>query len=324
MDTINLQYTAIQVPLPDSIWKNLRSFSAHANAYHPQPMELIEKLAQLHNLPKEMFYLTVGITEAIQMFAFAYGKHAYTFTPTFCVYADVEEFGGRLTRIPSIVNNEYKIPINKQSDATLIYLANPNNPAGFTTKENVVHLIENNKQAIVVIDEAYAEFGDFSVIHEVPKYPHAAVLRSFSKSYGMAGNRIGYIVAHPDILKKVKNKTQWANVSYLSVGAAIAVLGLEKHFEKIRDDIIAERQSFTEFLKSKGFSYIPSQINAALLHFDSEDRANSFTAFLNRHNIIVSQGNADNNIGLDNSYVRIAIGNHEQMEKVKHVIEKFK
>ena len=323
MDTINLQYTTIQVPLPDSVWKNLEDYSAHANVYHPQPVELIEKLAKLHTLPEEMFFLTAGNDEAIQMFALAYGKHAYAFTPTYVVYADVEEFGGKLTRIPSILNNEYVIQTKKQPDATLIFLANPNNPAGFTPKDKVIQLIENNRDAIVVIDEAYAEFGNLSVIYEISKYSHAVVLRSFSKSYGMAGNRIGYIVAHSDVIKKVKTKTQWSNVSYLSVGAAFHALDLGNHFSEIRKNIIKKRELFSTFLKTKRFSLIPSMINAVLLKFETEDRANVFIAFLKDHNIIVSQGIGNSNIGLDNSYVRIVIGTHEQMEHVMKVIDQF-
>lgn len=322
-DSINLQYTTIKTPLPDFIYAGLESFARTANAYHPQPMELIEKIALKNNLPKEMIYLTAGIDEGIQMLAKTYGQNAFGFTPTYVVYSDVEEFGGTLTQLYSIENNEFKIQTNTIPDSTLIFLANPNNPSGITSKENVLTLVKNNPQAKVVIDEAYGEFADLSVIDQVKKYPHMIVLRSFSKAYGMAGNRIGYIVAHPEIINVVKNKSQWSNVSYLSVGAAIMALDHEDYFQKMRDDISKRRDEFCEFLHGSGFTVLPSKINALLLKFTSEDQGKKFAAYLSSNNFIFNLGNGNSNIGLNNSFIRIAIGNREQMQQLMTVIQKY-
>lgn len=319
-DLINLQYTTIKDPLPDFIYEGLASYSKAANAYKPQPPELIEKLAKKHNIPKEMIYLTAGIDEAIQIYAKTYGQNAHVFTPTYVVYSDVEEFGGKLTRIPSAQGSEYIINTDTIADATLIYLANPNNPSGITSKENVIKLVKNNPHAKVVIDEAYGEFADFSVIDEVKNFPHMAVFRSFSKAYAMAGNRIGYIIAHPEVIHVVKNKSQWSNVSYLSVGAAMVSLDHEEYFSKIREDINQRRDEFIEFLKRSGFSVFPSKINAVLLKFSSEVEGTKFAEFLTQNNFVISLGNGNSNIGLDKSFVRIAIGNNEQMNKLKESI----
>lgn len=321
--TINLQYTTIKNPLPDFIYEGLREYSKNSNLYQPQPPELVEKLAKKHNLPKEVIYLTAGADEGIQMFALTYGQNAYVFTPTYVVYSDVEEFGGKLTRLNSVKGTEFIISTDKIDDATLIFLANPNNPSGFTPREKVLELVKNNQHAIVVIDEAYAEFANLSVIDQVKDHPNMAVLRSFSKSYALAGARVGFIVAAPEIIAKVKNKTQWCNVSYLSIGAALVALEHEDYFAKIREDINRRREEFISFLKGKGFSVFPSKINAVLLKFHSEDEATKLVNYLNENDIIVSHGNGNSNIGLDKSFVRIAIGRSEQMEKVKEVISNY-
>lgn len=321
---INLQYTTIKDPLPDFIYKGLKEYSSGANLYHPQPEVLIEKLSKKHHIPNEMIYLTNGIDEAIQMFAHAYGQHTYIFTPTYVVYADVEEFGGKLTQLPSIIGNQYVINTSKKSDATLIYLANPNNPSGITPKEKVLELIKNNSHAIVAIDEAYGAFAELSVINEVVNYLNMAVFRSFSKGYGMAGNRIGYIIAHPSIINVVKNKSQWSNVSYLSVGAAVVALDHDDYFATMRNDINRRREAFMNFLKEKNFAAIQSQINAVLLKFPNELEATQFVNYLKEHQVIVSQGNGNSNIGMDNSFVRIAIGNNIQMDTVQQIITKSK
>lgn len=323
-DPINLQYTTIKNPLPDFIYENLKPYSKGANAYKPQPVELMEKLAKKHGIFKEMIYLTAGIDEAIQMFAKAYGQNAYVFTPTYVVYADVEEFGGKLTRIFSVENSEYRIKTNAISDATLIYLANPNNPSGITSREKVMELVKNNPHAKVVIDEAYGEFADLSVIDQVGKHPHMAVLRSFSKAYGMAGNRIGYIIAHPEVISVVKNKTQWSNVSYLSVGAAVTALDHEDYFKQVREDIGKRRDEFMEFLKKSGFSILPSKINAILFKFSPEEEGSKFADHLAENNFVVSHGNGNSNIGLDKSFVRVAIGTPDQMLSLRRVIQNYK
>lgn len=322
---INLQYTTIKSPLPDFIYEGIKPFCANANTYHPQPPELIEKIARKFHLENQSIFLTAGADEAIQLFAKIFGQNAYVFTPTYIVYSDVEVFGGHLTQINSLSGTEFKIGPKEYPDATLIYLANPNNPSGFTSKETVVKLIINNPQAIVVIDEAYGDFADLTVINEINHYSNLAVIRSFSKSYGMAGNRVGFIAtANHEVIKKFSRFAQWCNVAYLSVGAALAALDHEDYFRKIRDEIKSTREDFNAFLKHLGYKTIPSLINAQLIKFESEDSANRLVAFLKRQNIIVSQGNGFSNIGLDNSFVRIAIGTKAQMTEVKKVISGFK
>lgn len=322
--TINLFYTTIKEPLPDFIYEGLKDYSAGANLYRPQPEELINKLASKHKLPKEMFFLTAGIDEAIQIFAKTYGRNAFVFTPSYVVYTDVEVFGGKLTQLYSIKNNQFKISTGEIKGSSLIFLANPNNPSGITPVNRLIELIKNNPQAMVVIDEAYGEFANLSVIRETEKFPHLAVFRSFSKAYGMAGNRIGYVVANEKIISEVKNKTQWANVSYLSVGAAMAALNHEAYFQEMRQGINQRRDDFDAFLTKSGFTLIKSNINAVLLKFSSVNLATRFASYLKDNQIIVSHGGGLSNIGLDQSFVRIAIGTQEQMDQVKKVITEFK
>lgn len=321
--TIDLVYTTIREPLPDFIWEALREYSHNANAYHHQPSVLIDKLVKKHNIPREMSYLVAGIDEAIQIFALAFGKHAYVFTPAYIVYSDVEEFGGKLTRILSLRGHEYIVSPKHFPDATLIYFANPNNPAGFTSKEKVLELVQNNTQAIVAIDEAYAEFTDFSVLDQVKQYPHMAVFRSFSKAFGMAGNRVGYVVAHPEIIEKIARKSRFSNVSYLSIGAAVTALEHEKYFRDVIAQLNKRKEDFISFLTQKGLTVIPGKINAVLLKFESEDKGSAFVKYLNDHNVIVSHGNGNSNMGLDKSHVRISIGTEEQMNRIIDIINGF-
>ena len=320
---INLQYTTIKDPLPDFIYEGLSSFSKAANNYHPQPTELIEKIAQKYGLPQEMIFLTAGTDESIMLFARQFGQNTFIFTPTYQVYAEVEGYGGKLTQIPSIKDSEYTINTDSIPGATLIYLANPNNPSGVTAKEEVMELVKNNPQAIVAIDEAYGKFANLSVADQIQNYPHMVIFRSFSKDYCLAGNRIGFIIAHPEVIKAIKNNAQWANTSYLSVGAAMVALDHEEYFKNIREDINTRRDTFVIDLKKSGFNIIPSKINAILFKFSNEEEGTRFANFLTQNDFVISHGNGNSNIGLDASYVRIAVGNQEQMAILKNTLVSF-
>src|SRR5260221_218061 len=209
-------------------------------------------------------------------------------------------------------------------NATLIFIANPNNPFGFTAKEIIIEIIENNSHAIVVVDEVYAEFADLSVIELTKKYKNLAVIRSFSKSFGMAGNRIGVVIANPEIIKKIKSKTQWASLSYLSAGAAITAIDHEDYFIKLIHDVSERRESFQNFLKANKYFILPTKINAALIKFNNADEDNNFFNYLTQNDFIVSHGNGESNVGLDKSFVRISIGSKEEMELLQEVISNFK
>ncbi len=321
---INLQYTTVKDPVPDFIYEGLKEFSSGANTYRPQPPELIGKLAKKHNIPSEMIYLTAGCDEAIQMFIHAYGERTFTFTPTYIVYSDAKEFGKEFSGISSIKNNSFEINTGRIDKATLVFLANPNNPSGFTGKEKVLELIKNNSHAKLVIDEAYGDFADLSVIDQVQKFPHLAVFKSFSKGFGMAGNRVGYFIAQPETVAVVKNKAQWSNISYLSVGAAIVALDHENYFSEMRGEIHKRRDNFMSFLKEQGLAFLPSKINAVVLKFKNEEEGTGFFEYLKKNNVITSHGNGFSNIGLDKSFVRIAIGNNEQMSILKEVIKGYR
>jgi len=206
---INLQYSTIKTPLPNFIHQDLKTFSQNANLYQPQPQELINKLAQKHQLPQEMFFLTAGIDEALQMFAIAHGQNGFIFTPTYTVHADIKEFGGHLNQIKVISKNKYQVPTQKIPKATLIFLANPNNPSGFTSVQDVIKLVKNNRHCPVVIDEAYAEFADLSVIKHVPKNKTVVL--------GLVSTKNTVLENKDDLKTRIEEASQYIDIDQLAL-----------------------------------------------------------------------------------------------------------
>lgn len=321
MSHINLQYTTLTVPVPDFISEHLGEYVRSSNSYHPQPHVLVDRLAKKHHVSPDMIYLTAGADEAIQMFALAYGKHVHMFPPTYVVYAETGDFHATVHQTEAFVDDRYSVPTDTISDASLILIANPNNPFGTTSKEKLQNLIKNNSHSMIVVDEVYGEFRpDLSIINELIHFPHVAVLRSFSKAYGMAGIRLGYMLASPQIIETVKKKTQWSNVSYLSVGVAIAALNHNEYFQEQIQTIIRLRTEFVQTLKKKGYHLIETDINAVMLKFDTTSKAQTFVDYLSSKNITVSHGNGGSNCGLDTCFVRIAIGTAKEMKNVSELI----
>lgn len=239
---------------------------------------------------------------------------------------DVEKLGGKLEQIPSLINGKYTIEIKHYPNTTLFFIANPNNPVGKTSVEDIINLANLNPHAILCLDEAYSQFSALSLIDQINNFSNIVVLRSFSKDYGMAGNRIGYIAAPAEIIEKVDGYLEaswWCRTSYLSSGAAISALKHEEYFKGLINEILITKQTFEEFLINKQFKVLKSYINSTLISFDSIANGNKFYDYLKSKDILVSHSNGESNIGLDERFIRIAIGTQKQMKELQDVINNY-
>lgn len=313
MSEIDLRFTTIKQALPDFITTGLAVYAKDSNSYHYQPDELRQKLAEKHSVPVEMIYLTSGADQAIYLLTQAYGQRTHVFTPTYIGYSDVKKFGYELNEHYSLNGNNYSVDTNTIKDASLIILANPNNPAGLTKRDDVLSLVHNNQEAHVVIDEAYGDFATESIADSVPQNKNLTVIRSFSKSHLLAGFRIGYIIAHKEVINKIFFETTWFNIAYTSAGAANVALDNEMYFQDIREKTVLQRDITQQFLKEKGFTIVATNINAVVIKFDSTELAGEFTEKLKAVGILVNQGSGASNFGLDDSFVRISVGTEEHM-----------
>jgi histidinol-phosphate aminotransferase len=321
MSIINLSFTTIKQELPGFIYRRLGSYVARSNDCYHQPEELRKLIAQKHGLSLDGVSLTAGSDQAILLLSALYGQQGHIFTPTYISYVDIKRLGGHLTEHFSLDGEAYNIPAAPIERASLIFIANPNNPAGITSRSTLLELVHNNQQAKVVVDEAYGDYAGESMIPDVADYENLIVLRSFSKGYALAGFRIGYMVAQPKVLDDMVLESTWFNVAYASVGAAMAALEHEDYFAALRASIITERQQLEARLTAAGYTVIPSDINATLLKFGSDEQAAAFTSSLKAKDVLVNQGNGASNAGLDDSFVRMSIGTPEQMARVRQVID---
>lgn len=318
---IDLRFTTIKQELPDFIFQGIGEFVRTSNEYHHQPDVLRQKIADLNNVDLENIYLTAGADQAISLLGYRYGQNTHVFTPTYVGYGDVRLFGHSLFEHLSLEDGNYRINTDNYNDATLFFVANPNNPVGVTSRQTIIELAKNNPQAKIVVDEAYADFASESVIDSVKDYPNLIVVRSFSKGYALAGIRIGYIIAHPRVFEDIASETTWFNVSHPAVGAAVVALDNEAYFVKLREEIVRERLESEDLLRQKGYKVIPSTINSLLIDMGSAEVAKHWNESLKNAGFLVNQGNGGSNIGLDDNFIRIGVGTKSQMTQLRNYLQ---
>ena len=149
---------------------------------------------------------------------------AVTFTPTFSIFKYCVNYGGAdFVGVP--LRDDFTVDVEAmraafKPDARLLYLCSPNNPTANQLKPREVEALTEDFPGIVLVDEAYAEYADYSVVPLINKYENLVVLRTFSKAFGLAGLRLGYAVANPTLAQAIdKLPTPYAvNVVSLSMG----------------------------------------------------------------------------------------------------------
>lgn len=163
------------------------------------------------------------------------------------------------------------IAASVRDDTRLVYLANPNNPTGtwFDDAAFDRFIARMPRDVLVVADEAYAEYVDApglsSALRLADRHPNLIVTRTFSKAYGLAGLRVGYLVAHPSVVDVVERLRESFNVNNVALAAAEAALGDAEHLARAREFNRSERNWLSAALAERGYRVLPSQTNFILV-----------------------------------------------------------
>jgi len=271
---------------------------------YPDYSELISKLAKMNGVGDENILLVNGVDGAIDLVIRVYGERTAFPTPTYYEFDDV-------------VRRNDKIKVENFDEASLILLCNPNNPFGLMTKDEEIGIVKKAK-GMVAIDESYIDFAGDTVVNEINNYKNLIVFRGFAKGFGLAGIRVGYIVANKEIIKNLTSKMVLWPVSQSSMDIAIKAIDMDYRKELVAK-IIARREKMEKFFVEKGFKVIPTLINKIILKFENEEKAKEYFDYLKENEISVNLGNGFSTVGLDNSYVTIVCGLDSDIEKLFEV-----
>lgn len=309
----------------------IQQAAANVNLYHdPESQILRSALAKHYGIAVNGIVLGNGADEVITLLAQALltiGDEAVIPVPTFGQYAAATMLtGAHPVLVP--VRKDMSINLEAVADAIsantkIIFLCNPNNPTGLTLnpgelREFVAHVPGN---IVIVLDEAYAEYADseeyLSGISLIEEYTNIVTVRTFSKIYGLAGLRLGYAIAHPQLagfIDKVRNPF---NINSITQAAGLAAL-LDIDFTKKVAILNAEERSWlSRELTDIGFHVYPSQTN--FLFVDTGCNCIPICDQLMRRGIIIRPGTTWNMP----AHVRVSLGNHHQNAMIIDVLREI-
>ena len=243
----------------------------------PESQELIESLATYHGLESNQVFVGNGSDEVLAHAFQAFFKQddpilfpdiSYSFYPVYCKLFQIEY------QQPAL-DGEFCITIRDYASTNGgIIIPNPNAPTGIALEIAAIReLLADNPESVVIIDEAYVDYGAESARQLIPEFPNLLVVRTFSKSRSLAGLRLGYALGHKDLieaLQRVKNTFNSYPIDCLASAVALASIADEDYFQECRKRVIASRGRLTTELQQLGFEVFQSSSNFVLVRHDKE------------------------------------------------------
>ncbi|HBU11418.1 MAG TPA: histidinol-phosphate transaminase [Clostridiales bacterium] len=237
----------------------------------------------------------------------------YSFYP---VWAKL--FGLTLEEIPLLP--DFTADVAGLSGGGSVVIANPNAPTGIALPLAQVEEIVKRTSGIVIVDEAYAAFGAQSAVPLIARYDNLVVVRTLSKSHSLAGLRVGYVLAHENLisaLNTIKDSFNSYPLDRLAQAGAAAALSDTAYYEAATAKIIATREYTVAEFEKRGFTVLPSSANFIFVRFmDAEGTA----AALRSHGILVRYFPG----GRTKDFLRVTIGTAEQMNELFTALEELK
>ncbi|MEM9632658.1 MAG: histidinol-phosphate transaminase [Pseudomonadota bacterium] len=238
----------------------------------------------------------------------------YSFYKTYCQLYGIEHQTVPLNDNFEYDLQDYKVPCGG------VVIANPNAPTGIAMSlDKLEQILMQNPDVVVLVDEAYVDFGTDSAATLVPQYDNLLVVQTFSKSRSLAGMRVGFAAGQPHLieaLRRIKDSFNSYPISRLSLVGALAAWKDRNWFESTRDKVIADRERVAEALKALNFEVLPSATNFV---FASHRQVSTrdLLASLRSRGILVRHFNQSR---IDN-WLRISIGSSQECDKLLDAID---
>lgn len=275
---------------------------------------LRDKLATYTGAKPEQIILSNGSDDLIELIIKVFvqpGQQVLLPIPTFFVYGHATQVMGGVPvlvqRSPDFGLDVEAIVAKVTSDTKVLYIANPNNPtANLVARDTLIEVL-NRVNCMVVVDECYFELCQTTIADLVDTYPNLIVLRSLSKSFGLAGLRIGYAIANAPVVDYLYRAAQLFPVNKVAIAAGIAALEDQTYIQANIQRVLAEKPQLQQSISALGFKVYPSDTNFLLV--DTQPLklpSNLLVKALQDQNIWVADFGSKP--GLADHYFRTAIG----------------
>lgn len=288
--------------------------------HYPDPYcrKLVQRIAEFEGVPKSFILCGNGAAELIYSYCEAlHPGLAVEPAPTFSEYSlGLARVGCQVRRFPLSPEKRFLLERSfldflEDTRPDAVFLCNPNNPTGRLIEPGLLEeilMITGRYGMRLFLDECFLDLTEIgtSMKSHLEKNSHLLILKAFTKSYGMAGLRLGYCLsADRDLLGKMAKTVQPWNVSVPAQAAGIAALSQEEFLRETKKIILAERQWLTVELCQMGFAVCPSDVNFILFQGPKDLHTS-----LGAHGIAIR--NCENFPGLSAGWYRIAVKGHEE------------
>ncbi|HAJ73124.1 MAG TPA: histidinol-phosphate transaminase, partial [Methylophilaceae bacterium] len=297
----------------------LQAEAAETLRLYPDPNsdKLKATIAEYHGLHSNQVFVGNGSDEVLAHIFHALFQHkdsllfpdiTYSFYPVYCGLYGIQAQTIPLNEGFEIVVDDYMRPNGG------IIFPNPNAPTGIPlAMSEIERLLKVNTESVVVIDEAYVDFGTESAVKLVNTYPNLLVTHTFSKARSLAGLRVGFALGHPDLIEaliRVKDSFNSYPIDRFAEAGAVAAMQDVSYFEETCAKVIATRQYLTTQLNLLGFTVLPSGANFIFARHHAYE-GSVLAEKLRAHNIIIRHFKKPARIS---PYLRITIGTDAQAD----------
>ena len=288
----------------------------------PTALELREAIAGRFGLTAAQVFVGNGSDEVLGHAFHALLKHdapilfpdiTYSFYPVYCGLYEIA-----YKAVP--LDENFKIRVQDylpegQARAGGIIFPNPNAPTGIAQPlEQIERVIAGNPDIVVVVDEAYVDFGAQTAAGLIARYPNLLVVHTMSKAYSLAGLRVGFALGHPDLIQgldRVKNSFNSYPLDRLALAGAQAAVLDQTYFEQARDAVVRSRDALTADLQRLGFEVLPSAANFVFARHPAHS-GEALASALRARNILVRHFK----LGRISNHLRITIGTDAQCNQL--------
>ncbi len=295
---------------------------------YPDPLgeRLKEAVAAFYDVAPHQVFVGNGSDEVLAHAFLALLKHdapllfpdiTYSFYPVYCGL-----YGIRYRQLP--LDEKFAVNLDDylQPNGGIIF-PNPNAPTGMALPlAEIERLLQANTDSVVVVDEAYVDFGAESAVRLVNRYPNLLVIHTLSKSRSLAGLRVGYAIGDADLieaLNRVKDSFNSYPLDRLALAGAAAAVEDRAYFEDTCRKVIASRERLVADLEALGFEVLPSAANFVFARHPALDGA-ELTARLRERSIIVRHFKHPSRIA---PYLRITVGTDGQCAALVHALREI-
>ena len=286
----------------------------------PTAAELVQAIADVYHVSPKQIFVGVGSDDVLAMAFMTYfnSDKPILFPDITYSFYDVwaEEFRIPYEQIPldknfCIVPEQYFAENHPNGG---IVFPNPNAPTGVELSLSAIEsILQHNPDVVVIVDEAYVDFGGTSAVSLIEKYDNLLVVQTFSKSRSLAGMRIGFACGNAKLIKYL-NDVKYSFNSYTmdrtALAAGVAAVKDQEYFEETCNKIIETREWTKKELKALGFSFQDSKSNFIFASHETCPAAELFAALREKHIYVryFPKGRTEN-------FLRITIGTREEMQK---------